>query len=222
MKKILLLLTLLVLALLFYPGIIRAQSSIDCSSFDIQTKPTETLYSIKATGCQPNTLYVLGGTGLKQAPSATSNTSGNLLISGSLSQGTYSITLFNSSTNTSVYNGTLIVGNGVNSPPISGGETSQDYLCDGDKGINTAIGCIPFENPNDIAAFFLRWGLGIAGGIAMILIIIASFMITTSSGDPKRVQAGKELLMAAIGGVVLIIFSTFILQLIGVKILNIF
>lgn len=101
---------------------------------------------------------------------------------------------------------------------------AQDYLCDDEqgKGINTAIGCIPVEDPNDIAAFFLRWGLGIAGGIAILLIITASFIIMTASGDPKKTQGGKELLTAAISGLVLIIFSVFILQLIGVTILDIF
>lgn len=109
--------------------------------------------------------------------------------------------------------------------PIDGPKPCVPELVGKNQGrdcISTGIGCIPFDDPNSIAAFFLRWGLGIAGGIAILLIIVASFIITTSSGDPKKVQGGKELLMAAIGGVILIIFSTFILQFIGVKILNIF
>ena len=46
--------------------------------------------------------------------------------------------------------------------------------CDGGKGFETAIGCIPIAGDNDgsaIASFFLKWGLGIAGGIALILIV---------------------------------------------------
>jgi hypothetical protein len=46
-------------------------------------------------------------------------------------------------------------------------------------------------------------------------------MISTSAGDPKKLQAGKELLTAAISGLLLLIFSVFILRIIGVEILNI-
>lgn len=96
------------------------------------------------------------------------------------------------------------------------------YEITGDKAcVNTALGCIPITKPNDMVTFILRWALGIAGGIAILLVIAAGFIIITSSGDPKKVQGGKELLTAAIAGLVLIIFSTFILRIIGVNILGI-
>lgn len=107
--------------------------------------------------------------------------------------------------------------------PIDGPHPCVPELFDqGDQGdcIRTAIGCVPIEDPNDIAGFFLGWGLGIAGGIATLLIIVAAFIMITSAGDPKRTQAGKELLTAAISGLVLIIFSIFILRLIGITILG--
>ena len=91
----------------------------------------------------------------------------------------------------------------------------------GISGIDTAIGCIPVENVNDTAAFFLRWGMGIAGGLALILIIYASFLITTSAGNPKGVQAGKELLVSALTGLLFLIFGVFALRIIGVDILGI-
>lgn len=89
------------------------------------------------------------------------------------------------------------------------------------RGIPTAIGCIPIENASAIAIFFVRWGVGIIGGIALLLIIIASIMIITSTGDPKRLQAGKELMTAALSGIILIIFSFFVLRILGVHILQI-
>lgn len=85
----------------------------------------------------------------------------------------------------------------------------------------TAIGCIPFKTGNLFIRFILSWGIGIAGGIAFILIIIAGFQITTSQGDPKKLQAGRELLTSAIAGLVLLIFSVLILRLIGVNLLGI-
>lgn len=87
--------------------------------------------------------------------------------------------------------------------------------------IATAIGCIPVTSTRDFVNFLLGWGVGIAGGIAFILIVAAGIMIVTSAGDPKRVQAGKELLTAAVSGLLLLIFGAFVLEFIGVDILNI-
>ena len=88
------------------------------------------------------------------------------------------------------------------------------------SAVNTAIGCIPIGNSNSFITFVLGWALGISGGIALILIIVSAFLIMTSQGDPRRLQAGKELLTAAITGLLLLIFSVFILDLLGVRILR--
>jgi hypothetical protein len=89
----------------------------------------------------------------------------------------------------------------------------------GGVGIQSAIGCIPVETDLDFIAFIIRFTVGIAGGISFILIIYSGFMITTSSGNAERAQAGKELLTAAVSGLLLIIFSVFLLDVIGVRIL---
>jgi hypothetical protein len=93
-------------------------------------------------------------------------------------------------------------------------------LCFDYASIDTAIGCIPVANTDAFIGFLLRWGIGIAGGIAFLLILFAGFQITTSGGDPKKLQAGKELLTSAIAGLLLLIFSVFILRLVGVDILG--
>lgn len=91
----------------------------------------------------------------------------------------------------------------------------------GATAIDTAIGCIPINDKNALIGFFLGWAIGIAGGVAFLLIVVAGFMIITSSGDPKRLQAGKELMTAAISGVILLVFSIFVLRLVGISILGI-
>jgi uncharacterized membrane protein len=96
-----------------------------------------------------------------------------------------------------------------------------ECVVNGNPGINSAVGCIPIANQNDLLVFILPWALGVAGGTAFILIIVAGFLIMTSSGNPLRAKAGKELLTAAIAGLLMIIFSVYILELIGVRILNI-
>ena len=97
----------------------------------------------------------------------------------------------------------------------------------GGTGIDTAIGCIPITDSsgkadqNLLVSFLLAWGIGIGGGIALLLIIYASIIIITSAGNPERLRAGKELLTAAIAGLLMLIFSVFLLRIIGVDILRI-
>jgi hypothetical protein len=95
-----------------------------------------------------------------------------------------------------------------------------EVLCDGGTGIDTAIGCIPVSNVNDLIAFILRWAIGVGGGIAFLLIAFAGFQIATSSGNPERLKAGQELLTSAIAGLIMLVFSVFILRIIGIDILG--
>lgn len=92
--------------------------------------------------------------------------------------------------------------------------------CPGTEEINTAIGCIPVGNTNSFMGWILGWAVGVGGGIAFLLIVYASFMVMTSQGDPARLKAGQELLTSAISGLIMLIFSVFILKFIGVDILG--
>jgi hypothetical protein len=86
--------------------------------------------------------------------------------------------------------------------------------------IFTAIGCIPVGTNAEFGQFLLRWGMGIGGGIAFIMIVYSGFLIISSAGNPQKLQAGKELLVAAISGLLLLVFSVFILRFTGVDILQ--
>ena len=90
-------------------------------------------------------------------------------------------------------------------------------------GIDTAIGCIPILGTNgttDFLTWILRWAVGVGSGIAFLLILYSGFMIMTSAGNPERLKAGQELLTSAISGLILLVFSVFILKFIGVDILG--
>lgn len=93
-------------------------------------------------------------------------------------------------------------------------------LCNGDTGINTAIGCVPFNDTNALVGFILGWAIGIGGGLAFLLMIYAGFMVLTSQGNPERLKAGQELLTSALAGIIMLVFSVFILKFIGVDILK--
>jgi hypothetical protein len=94
--------------------------------------------------------------------------------------------------------------------------------CPNTDEINTAIGCIPFGSSSALVTFFVSWGLGISGGVAMLSLIYSAFMIMTSAGDPKRLEMGREMVVSSLSGIVLIAFSVFMLRLIGIDILGLF
>lgn len=87
-------------------------------------------------------------------------------------------------------------------------------------GVDTAIGCIPIQDTNSFMAWILGWAVGVGGGVAFLLITYSSFIIMTSQGDPARLKAGQELLTSAISGLIMLVFSVFILKFIGVDILG--
>lgn len=63
--------------------------------------------------------------------------------------------------------------------------------------------------------------LSISGGVALFLIIQSGYTIMMSQGNPEKVQGAKETITSAIIGLLFIIFSLVILQIIGVDILKI-
>lgn len=89
-------------------------------------------------------------------------------------------------------------------------------------GIDTAIGCVPIETLGKFQAFFLTWGFGVGGGFVILVFIAAAFQIITSSGDPSKLQSGREILISAISGLIMLALSLFILRVIGINVLGLF
>lgn len=88
------------------------------------------------------------------------------------------------------------------------------------QGIWTAIGCIP-SNPEEIIKTIIVLGLSFGGGVVLIMILVGSFMLSVSQGDPNKTKEAKEIITSAIIGLLFVIFSVTILQFIGVEILHI-
>lgn len=109
---------------------------------------------------------------------------------------------------------------GVFRPGDNFGEDIKSPLCV-DGSINTAIGCIDYDIVG-FTRFLLGWGLGVGGGIALVLIAFAGIKMMLSMGNPDQLNDAKGLMIAAISGLLLIIFSTFLLRVIGVNILELF
>jgi hypothetical protein len=100
----------------------------------------------------------------------------------------------------------------------SGG--GADPFCPGSNGINTAIGCIPINSTSAFVSKIFKYLMGIFGAVALVMMGYGSFLITTSAGNQEKVKAGKELITGAVSGLLFIIFSMFLLKLIGVDILH--
>jgi hypothetical protein len=102
--------------------------------------------------------------------------------------------------------------------------TSPAYLecerCAAFKGLWSAVGCIK-GGADGIIGTLIKIGLNIGGGIALLLILAGSFRFTTSRGDPKQTSEAKEMIQAAVIGLLFIIFSVTILQFIGADLLHI-
>jgi len=89
------------------------------------------------------------------------------------------------------------------------------------SGINTAIGCIPTDiGSGGLISSILRLAVGLGGGIALVLMLYGTFIITTSAGIPDKLKAGREIITSAIVGLIFIILSIVIMEFIGVQILG--
>ncbi len=102
--------------------------------------------------------------------------------------------------------------------------TNQKLYCE-DKGndenpyIRTALGCIPISI-NGFIGWIVPSLFGIIGGIAFLIMIYGFIMMSASDGDPKKAQAAKETITAAITGLLLSIFAIFLVRLIMLYILK--
>lgn len=100
-------------------------------------------------------------------------------------------------------------------------ESCAGVNADGEaKGIWTAIGCVN-TTKEGLASSAIKLGLGIGGGVVLLMILAASFKLTTSKGDPKATEEAKEMVTNAIGGLLFIIFSVVLIRTIGKDFLQI-
>ena len=138
---------------------------------------------------------------------------------------TYDIDILDSSTGKSLCKASFIVG-------------TANFLIKCDAADAKCKECLG-PNPGNPAGIPTPWGtcfetnaagligglfgiiLGLAGGIALILIIYSGYRMMVSAGNPEALQGARETLTSAIIGLLFIIFSFVILEVIGVDILKI-
>lgn len=137
----------------------------------------------------------------------------------------------NSSTGKKIKAHTYITVSGITPPPIPGpptvgpppGAPSKNPCIDtnGDGKVDTcqtALGDIP-TRPQDFAQRVLEIAVGLGGGLALILMVIGAIKVLTSTGDQQKLNAGRDMIVAAVAGLLFIIFSVLILRFIGFNVI---
>ena len=79
-----------------------------------------------------------------------------------------------------------------------------------ENGVAT-ISCIPAVMASLISALFIFVGL-----VCLVLIIASGYKFINSAGDPKRLSSARDTLIHAILGLLVVLFSFFIINLISV------
>ena len=100
---------------------------------------------------------------------------------------------------------------------VSGELTSGENPC-GTTCV-TGLGSID-TSLEGLATKVLSIGVGLGGGLALILMVFGAIRVLTSTGDQQRLNGGREMIVAALAGLLFIIFSTVILKFIGINILG--
>lgn len=92
--------------------------------------------------------------------------------------------------------------------------------CSTTGGIFTGIGCIGTDLPGITKSLFTL-GIGLGGGATLLIIFYGAIMIQTSQGNPEKLKKGRQYINSALLGLLVLIFSVLILQLVGADILKI-
>ncbi len=85
----------------------------------------------------------------------------------------------------------------------------------GDDSFPTALGCVSLSFEGLINNFLFRVGLSLAGVFVFICLIYGGFLILISRGDTQRIQQAQKMMTNCVLGLLFIIFSVFILNLVS-------
>lgn len=237
MKPFLGFLTLIIFYLTFsliFGGITENVSAQPQCSINPSSVPAGQVITITASGLDPNKNYEFqyreeNSINVTIIPMGRTDSNGRItktiVIPSDRPPGQYSASIspsptFSEGTRCSFLSLTILAPTPTpTSVPPGGAPPGAQETCT--EGVSTALGCISTE-PGGFVNNILTIALGIAGGIAFILMVFGAFRLITSTGNPEGLQEGWSILGSAIAGLLFIIFSVFLLRVIGVDILKIF
>ena len=91
----------------------------------------------------------------------------------------------------------------------------------GQGGIWSGLGCIVVESESGFVQRILALGVSIGGTTSLLCLMYGAFLFQTSRGSPDGIKKARDLITSCLTGLLMIIFSVFILRLIGYTILRI-
>lgn len=109
--------------------------------------------------------------------------------------------------------------NKLNVGPDSDATATASVDLHGGRDVDTAFGPFP-TTPWEFANRFVTIAIGVAGGVSFLLMVYGSFRLMFAAGNPESIQQGRQIITAAIIGLIVILFSVFLLRLIGISILG--
>jgi len=89
-------------------------------------------------------------------------------------------------------------------------KTSNNDLC-----VGTGLNCNAGNDVNSLIKTVINWLLGIAFGVAVLFLIIGGFWYITSAGNEETAEKGKNTAINAIIGIVMIILSYVIVNVVA-------
>lgn len=108
----------------------------------------------------------------------------------------------------------------INPCSKGGGLRIKDCGTADNPAIATAIGCI-HTSPVEFVKDLMKFVIGIGGGLAFLMMLLGAFQMLTSAGNPETLKAGQDRLTSAVIGLLFVIFTILLLQIVGIGILNI-
>ncbi len=99
----------------------------------------------------------------------------------------------------------------VITPAFAGAQLSKGFQCDPSSGLNCSAG----NDVNSLIRTVINWMLSIAFGVAVLFLIIGGFWYITSAGNEETAEKGKGTAVNALIGIVIIILSYVIVNVVA-------
>ena len=73
-------------------------------------------------------------------------------------------------------------------------------------------------NLGEYISGIFKWVIGIAGGLAVIMLIYAGYLYTTSQGNPDNLTLAKDIIIGVVTGIILLfLIEVILVKTIGVQ-----
>jgi hypothetical protein len=105
----------------------------------------------------------------------------------------------------------LVYRGGYTPSPTPSATTSTNPTTSQSSSSSNSDGIFGNSLPEYISNIY-NWSIGVAAGLAVIMLIYAGYLYVTSAGNPESINLAKEIIIGAIAGFVFLILAALILR----------